>query len=100
MKMPKTRVCHARGKRKRKKLREKNFFNRVRENRLKKMVAKTKGETFRRHQDKNGDMVTAKTQAVLVRVAAYYDHGHPMRFNQRQKRKRWRQSPYSRKKAA
>lgn len=40
--------------------------------------------------------ITARDVATLVRDVKLYDHGHILRNNQRQKRKRWRMAPHTR----
>lgn len=86
---------HARSKQKRKKLRLKNLMKAIYERAMARRAKnfKPRGETFIATEK-----VRAKDIAILDRDNAKYDHGHVLRRNQRQRRKKWRQSPHMRRK--
>lgn len=88
---------HARSKRKRKMLRMKNRQRSISLKRADKIIKaqREKGQTFRSYLSTNGKLIKAKHVAILTE---YSDSGHKRALNQRQKRKRWRQNPHTRKK--
>lgn len=101
----KQRNNHARSKRKRKFLRLKNKQRSIVEKRLSKITKskKEKGKTFKKFISENGKTITAKHVAIPIEDlfpdgggGFLLDHNHHRSFNQRQKRKRMRQSPHLR----
>jgi hypothetical protein len=81
---------HARSKQKRKKLRLKN--------RLKAIWERLISKRHKQYEEKGHTIkgVRAADVAVYVRGMTFFDTEHPLRRNQRQKRKKWRNSPHTR----
>lgn len=96
---------HARSKRKRKALRLKNKMSHILSKRIAKMEKSRRpnGQTLILRNSNYG----AKDFAIPVEQlypngggGFLFDHNKPLRLNQRQKRKIWRMSPHTRRKAA
>ena len=89
--------CHARSKQKRKKLRLKNLLRRILEIRLKKhqKANKPRGITITGIHAKevalHVNQLAPKNYQGFFHVKSLFDHGHKLKLNQRQKRKRARQ---------
>jgi hypothetical protein len=102
----KQRNSRARSKQKRKMLRLKNKQRSISLKRADKIIKarKEKGQTFRSYLSMNGKLIKAKHVAIPIEQlypegggGFLKDHSHSRSFNQRQKRKRLRQSPHRKK---